>query len=354
MMVYVGAYTGPNNRGISLFDFNAATGQLSSAGLAAETVNPSFVTIHPSRRFLYAVNETGDVRAGKNGSVSAFAIDAASGKLTLLNQQDSGGASPCYAAVDATGRCLLVANYSSGTVAAYPIADDGRLGPIAARIQHGGKGPNPRRQEGPHAHWIDVDPTNHFAIAVDLGIDRLMLYRLNPAAATLQPNTPPSVQLTPGSGPRHLAFHPNGRWAYVITELASTMTAMSCDAQTGTFKELQTLPTLPPTFTGRSTAAGIQVHPSGRFLYGSNRGDDSIVIFSIDQSTGLLTLVAHQPTAGKTPRHFAIDPTGHHLIVANQDSHSLTVFSIDPATGKLTQQQIVETRMPTCVTFLPQ
>ncbi|HEU4751893.1 MAG TPA: lactonase family protein, partial [Armatimonadota bacterium] len=319
----------------------------------AETPNPSFVAIHPNHRFLYAANEVGSYGGQKTGSVTAFAIDPATGALTKLNDRSSHGDGPCFVSVDHRGRDVLVANYGAGSVAALPIGADGRLGEATAAIQHHGSSVDPQRQEGPHAHSINVAPDNRFAFAADLGLDKILIYRFDAARGTLTPNEPAFAKVAPGSGPRHFAFHPNGRHAYVINEMKSTVTAFDYDPKRGALAEIQTLSTLPADFHGGSSCAEVQVHPSGKFLYGSNRGHNSIAMFRIDPATGKLTAIGHEPTGGKTPRNFGIDPTGKYLLAANQDSDSLVVFRIDPESGRLTPTgSRVEVPMPVCVRFL--
>jgi 6-phosphogluconolactonase len=348
--VYVGTYTGRGSKGIYAFEFNLQTGEASQPRLVAETPNPSFLAIHPSLRFLYAVNEIWG--GSKEGTVSAFAIQP-DGSLQFLNQQSSKGVGPCHLTVDKTGKFVLVANYGSGSVAVLPILPDGRLGEATCAIQHEGKSVNPQRQEGPHAHSINLDPANKFAIVADLGIDKLLVYQFDATKGTLKPNDPPFVATAPGAGPRHVAFHPNGKFVYAINELNSTVTAYRYDAAKGALSEIQTVSTLPEGFTGTNTTAEVQVHPSGRFLYGSNRGHDSIAIFAID-GEGKLTPIGHQPTQGKTPRNFGIDPTGTYLLAANQDSDNLVVFRINSQTGKLELTGLtLEIPTPVCVKFLP-
>ena len=352
LLVYVGTYTGPKSKGIYLLRMDLASGALTAPEVAAEVANPSFLAVHPSRRFLYAVGEIGNFAGRKSGAVSAFAIDPESGKLKLLNQQPSGGTGPCHLTVDGAGKNVLAANYSSGSVCVLPIGEDGRLAEPSEVVQHKGSGPNPKRQEGPHAHSVNLDPAGRFAFAADLGLDKIMVYRFDPAKGKLAPNDPPAASVAPGAGPRHFAFHPTGRFAYVINEMASTVTAFAYDANAGRLSELQTVSTLPAGFTGSSTTAEVQVHPSGRFLYGSNRGHDSIAVFGIDARTGKLTAVGHQPTQGKTPRNFGIDPTGTYLLAANQGSGNLVVFRIDPKSGELKPTGVTaEVPSPVCVKF---
>ena len=353
MRIYVGTYTGPKSKGIYQVRLDLASGALGTPEVAGETANPSFLAIHPSRRFLYAVNEVWGPAGKTAAMLSAFAIAPDTGKLARLNQQATTGAGPCYVTVDREGRNALAANYGSGSVCVMPIGHDGRLGEATAFIQHKGSGPNPRRQEGPHAHCIDLDPAGRFALAADLGLDKVMVYRFDPAKGTLVPNDPPAAAVAPGAGPRHVAFHPSGRFVYVISEMASTVTAFNYDAQRGTLGELQTVSTLPADFHGESATAEVQVHPGGRFLYGSNRGHDSIAIFAI-AGDGMLKSLGHTPTHGKTPRHFAIDPTGAYLLAANQNSDTVVVFRIDQETGSLSRTGgAASVPSPVCVQFLP-
>jgi 6-phosphogluconolactonase len=332
--VYVGTYTDAGSKGIYRLRLDLATGALSPEGEPTPAVNPSFLALHPSRRFLYAVSEVGG-KPEESGAVSAFAVDAQTGSLTLLNQQPSGGAGPCHISLDTAGRNLLVANYGGGTVAALPIGTDGRLGPPASVIRHQGQSVNASRQKAPHAHFIAVDAANRHALAADLGLDKVLVYRFDASKGTLVPNDPPAAVLAPGAGPRHLAQHPNGRRVYVANELLSTVTVFDYDAARGSLTEKQTLSSLPADFKGTSYPAEIVVSPDGRFLYISNRGHDSIGIFRIDGTSGQLTLVGHEPTQGNWPRNFAIDPTGAFLLVANQRADNVVVFRIDAASGRL-------------------
>lgn len=315
--VFVGTYTGAGSRGIYTFELDAATGAVGQPVLAAPSKNPSFLALHPSGRFLYAVNETGAA-----GAVSAFSIARASGALSLLNQQPSGGADPCHLAVDALGRNVVVANYTSGSVAALPIAADGSLRPASSVRQLIGSGPNRARQTGPHAHGVFFDPSKKFLLTADLGSDRIFV----------EPGEPGGVALEPGSGPRHLAFHPDGKTLYVVSELSSSVSGLRWDAGRGSLSSFQRISTLPSGFSGTNTAAEIAVSPDGRFVYASNRGDDALAVFSVDAS-GRLAPAGRVPTGGRTPRSFAIDPSGRWLLAANQDSDSIVVFRLDPATG---------------------
>ncbi len=332
--VFVGTYTGGTaaSKGIYRFDFDAATGKLTNRALAGETKNPSFLAIHPNHRFLFAVTEVESFQGRSSGGISAFAIDSKTGNLKLLYQQSSGGAGPCHLIVDKDGGHVLAANYSGGSVCVLPIASDGRLQVATASQQHHGSSVNKQRQEGPHAHSINLDAANRFAVVADLGMDKLMIYKYDSHKGTLTPNDPPATNIAPGSGPRHFAFHPDGRHAFVINELTSTVTALDYDPDRGLLKPIQTISTLPADYLGDTTCAEVQVHPTGKFLYGSNRGHDSIAIFSINSETGGLKAIGHQSQDIKTPRNFTIDPTGNFLLVANQDSNSLVVFRIDSKT----------------------
>ena len=352
-IMYIGTYTGPNSKGIYAFRFDSATGRVSPLGVAAETPNPSFLASDPGNRYLYAVNEVGNYEGQHSGSVSAFSIDPKSGKLEFLNRVSSHGSGPCHLAVDKTGKLLVVANYNSGSHAAFPIGIDGKLGEATSTFQHSGSSVNPQRQKGPHAHCAAFSPDNRFVAIADLGLDKILIDRVGPNDH-LTANDPPSASIKPGSGPRHIAFHQSGRFAYVISEMASTITGFDWDPRAGTLKELQTVSTLPKDFKGQSTCAEIEIHPNGRFVYGSNRGADSIAVFSIDPKSGMLTPVEHVSTQGRTPRGFNIDPTGKYLVAANQDSGDIVVFRIDVKTGRLTPTgQKIEAPSPVSVLFVP-
>src|ERR1035438_10329514 len=352
---YVGTYTeeGSKSKGIYAYLYDAKTAKITPLGLAAETTNPSFVALHPNGHFLYAVNEVGNYKGPNSGGVSAFAIDHATGKLTFLNEMPSRGADPCYITVDKTGKYVLVANYTGGSVAVFPVQADGKLGEATAFVQHTGKGTIPERQEGPHAHSIDLSADNRFAFVDDLGLDELLVCKFDEGKGTLTPNDPPFTKIDAGSGPRHFVLRPDGKFAYVISEMGHTVTVFSSDAASGKMQVLQTITTLPKDFTGRNDDAEIAVHPSGKFLYASNRGDDSIAIYAIDQSKGTLTQVGIVHTGGKEPRSFEIDPTGTLLFAANQKSDNIVVFRIDAKTGGLTATgQALDVGSPVCVKFL--
>jgi 6-phosphogluconolactonase len=286
------------------------------------------------------------------GAVSAFAVDPATGGLTFLNRQSAHGGGTCFVTVDQTGHYVLAANYRSGTAVILPIEAEGRLGEASDWVQHTGSSVNAQRQEGPHAHSINLDPFNRRAYVPDLGIDKIMIYQVDLTEGKLIANDPPFAQLQAGAGPRHFAFHPNGRYAYGINELDSTMTAFLYNEADGSLTEQETLSTLPADFTGSSACADVHVHPNGRFLYGSNRGHDSIVLYEIDEATGRLTLIGHESTQGEHPRNFGLDPTGSFLLVANQNTDNVVIFRIDQDTGQLTPTgQILDVPSPVCVKF---
>ncbi|HQE91658.1 MAG TPA: lactonase family protein [Anaerolineae bacterium] len=352
--VYVGTYThGSASKGIYIYRLDRTSGALMPVGVAGAAVNPSFLAVDPQRRYLYAVNETMTFAGQAGGGLSAFAIDPQTGALTSLNSRCTHGGAPCHVSVDQTGRFVYVANYMGGNVAVFPVREDGGLEPASDVVQHSGSGVDPRRQEGPHAHSINLDPTNRYAFVADLGIDKVMTYQLDLDHGKLLPHIVPWTAVAAGAGPRHLAFHPNGKYAYLITEMGSTMMVLAYDAASGTLTPLQTVPALPDDFDGSSTAADIHVAPSGKFLYGSNRGHDSIVIYAIDGATGLLTYVGHTPTQGKTPRNFAMDPTGTYLFAANQDSDTIVAFRVDVETGHLMPTgHVTQVPKPVCVLVL--
>jgi 6-phosphogluconolactonase len=325
-LAFAGGY-GPGIYGLRL---HSATGRLTRIGLAVETASPSFLIVHPNGRFLYAVNE-----AGRNDdTVSSFAIDLKRGKLAALNQVSARGSSPCDLALDKTGRFLAVANYASGSIAVLPVLPDGRLGEAAGFDQHHGSSVNPARQKGPHAHSVLFSPDNRYLLSTDLGLDKIFVYRFDAAAGTISPGPEP-VSVAAGSGPRHMVFHPNGQMLFVIDEMASTIMVFHYDAASGAIEQLQTVPTLPEGFTEPNIAAEIAVNATGSVLYASNRGHDSLALFSIDIQRFAIAPMEHVSSLGKTPRYFTFDPTGQYLIVANQDSDNLVVFRVHPRTGEL-------------------
>lgn len=356
LWLYVGTYTSGKTpgEGIYLLEMDAVSGAVATRGAAAKLANPTFLAVHPTGKYLYAVNEVGSIQGKKGGGVSALSINPATGALTLLNQQSSVGNGPCHLTVDHAGKNVLVANYGGGSVACLPIQTDGSLSPASCFIQHEGKSVDRDRQEGPHAHAIEVDQANRFAFAPDLGLDKVLIYQFDSAKGSLTANEPAFARVAPGSGPRHLAFHPGGKYAYVITEMGNTITVFTYDSEKGALREAQTISTLPEDFQGKSYCAEVEAHPSGKFVYGSNRGHDSIAIFTVEAATGKLTAAGHQSTLGKNPRHFAIDPTGAFLLAENQDSNSVVVFRIDQETGGLKQVgEPVRIPMPVCIRMVP-
>ena len=333
LRVYVGTYTRGESRGIYRFEIDAASGRLlSGPSLAAASENPSFLALHPSGKVLYAVNEVRNFHGGKTGAVSAFAVDPSTGNLSLLDQQPSEGADPCHLIVDGAGRNLLVANYTGGSVALFPLAANGRIQPAASVRRFTGSGPNRARQQEPHAHAVLLDGAERFLLSADLGTDRIHVDRFDGESGRLEPNEADGVALDPGSGPRHLAWHPSGRIVYVLAELFCTVTALRWDGARGGLAPLQTVAALHPGYSGDNKAAEIAVAPDGRFVYVSNRGDDALSVLSAD-GEGRLAFAGRVPTGGRSPRSFAIDPSGRWLIAANQDSGVLVVFRLDPATG---------------------
>ncbi len=353
-LVYIGTYTGATSRGIYVARFDTATGRLGPPELAAESSNPSFLALHPDRALLYAANEVSEFEGQRAGFVSAFTMDTATGRLSPLNRVSSRGADPCHLVVDGTGKNVLVANYTGGSVASLPIRPDGSLSPASAFVQHRGSSRDPGRQKGPHAHAVQLDPKNRQLLVADLGLDQVLLYRFDASRGTLEPSVPPYAALSPGAGPRHLVFGQGGRHVYVVNEMDLTVRVFRYDADR--LVEEQTISTLPAGTKGGKddSTAEIQVHPSGRFLYASNRGPDTIAVFAIDPKSGQLTLVEHVPTRGRTPRSFAIEPAGRYLLAANQRSDTVVVFRIDPETGRLGPTgQSVEVGAPVCLTFVP-
>lgn len=364
-LIYVGTYSEPirfgtgqvlegKGKGIYCFRFDSAGNRLDLRSIKTGVRNPSYLAFDAARRFLYCVNEFKEYEGKPSGSVSAFRIDPGTGELTFLNTRPSHGTDPCHVTVDRSGKFVLVANFASGSVAVLEILPDGSLGEETDFKQHRGSSLDPARQAGPHAHSVVFDATGRIAYVADLGLDAVVIYRFDTTRGKLTPAEVPPYKAKPGAGPRQLVLHPRGKYAYVINELASTMTALTFDAETGALAAMQTLSTLPAGgFNGVNSGAEVQITPDGRFLYGSNRGHNSIVIYAIDAATGRLTPVGHESTQGRIPRHFEVDPTGKLLIVANQDTDNLVMFDIDPATGKLHPKGITATAgTPICVRFV--
>jgi 6-phosphogluconolactonase len=363
-LVYVGTYSEPilfgtgqvlqgKGKGIYCFRFDPERGALDPVGVTEGVRNSSYLAFDPKRKSLYCVNEFKEFEGKASGAVSAFRIDQKTGALTFLNMKASHGTDPCHLIVDKSGKNVLIANFASGSVSVLPIKRDGSLKDASCVIQHEGTSVDPKRQAGPHAHAVELSADNRFAFVPELGGDKVMIYALDAERGMLTPNKhQPFIKMAPGAGPRQLVMHPNGKFAYLINELNSTMSAYRYDTKKGTLTELQTLPTLPAGFHAYSSCAEVQIAPSGKFLYGSNRGDDSIVIYAIDKK-GMLTLVGHESTRGRIPRNFEIHPSGEFLAAANQDTNNVILFRIDQKTGKLTPTgNVVEAGTPICVRFM--
>jgi 6-phosphogluconolactonase len=364
-LVYVGTYSEPilfgtgqvvqgKGKGIYAFRFDPAKGALEPVGVTEGVRNSSYIAFDPKRKFLYCVNEFKEFEGMASGAVSAFRIDKSTGKLTFLNMKASHGTDPCHLIVDKTGKNVMIANFASGSVSVLPIKRDGSLKDASCVIQHQGTSVDPKRQAGPHAHAVEIDAQNRYVFVPELGGDKVMIYELDAERGKLTPNKhQPFISMAPGAGPRQLVMHPNGNFAYLINELNSTMTAYRYAAKKGMLKELQTLPTLPADFKGYSSCAEVQIAPSGKFLYGSNRGHDSLVIYAIDSKRGTLKLVGHESTRGRIPRNFEIHPSGEFLAAANQDTNNVIMFRIDQKTGKLTPTgDVAEAGTPICVRFM--
>lgn len=352
-LVYVGTYTGNGSDGIYAYRFNPAKGELNSIGLVAKTDNPSFIAIDSAGQFLYAVNELDLFQNGPAGAISVFSINKESGQLKFLQQTSSLGAAPAHLSLDRSGRYLLVANYNGGNVAVFPIGSDGLLGRQTSLIQDSGSSVNPDRQAGPHAHFIHATIDNKFVMTADLGIDKVLIHRFDANTGLLTPADSGYVKLEPGSGPRHIAFSPSGKFIYVLNELTSTITTFLYEAETGKMQMKMTLSTLPKNFAGNNSAAEIVVDTKGKFLYVSNRGNNTIAHFSVNSDDGSLKPIEWISSGGKTPRNFEIDPTGQWLFAANQGSDNITLFRIDKVTGRLNQiSDSTKLNSPVCIRFL--
>jgi 6-phosphogluconolactonase len=338
------------SKGIYVSRFRPATGELSAPELAAESVNPSYLAIHPNQRYIYATMEDplalGNLR-DKGSFVRAFAINRATGKLGLLNTVPSNGGSSCYISVDKSGKFLMIANYTTGSVTVLRVKDDGSLGEQTSFMQHTGQGPT-----GPHAHWIGVSPDNRFAVATDLGLSQLFVYRFDSVSGSLSPNDPPFVSLPNRSGPRHFAFAANGKFGYLLTEIGGSVIAFSRDPSAGVLKEIQTISSKPDGIRTQGGASELVLHPNGKFLYAGNRGSDTISVFSVDATTGTLTRIQQEPTRGIMPRGFGIDPTGSYLLAANEVTDTVILFHIDSETGLISPTRtVLKVDTPTCVKF---
>ncbi len=350
-LLYVGTYTKETSAGIYGYRFDSSTGAAEALGLLAETRDPSFLALHPNGRYLYAVNEVDDFDSAGSGAISSFAIDHDSFALRKLNEVSSKGGWPCHLNLDGSGRMLIVANYKGGNIASFPVNEDGTLGEAASFYQHEGSSVH-SRQDQPHAHSADFSADDRFAFFSDLGLDQVKIYKADPATATIEPNDPAFVEVEPGSGPRHFSLHPSGRFAYGINELSSTVTFYSFDGESGTLAVQQTVSTLPEDFEGGNSTAEIYVHPSGNFVYASNRGHHSIAVFGIDPENGRLEARGQVSTQGERPRNFAFDPTGQYLLAANQESDNIAVYRIDGATGALQPTgTVLAIDAPVCLLF---
>jgi 6-phosphogluconolactonase len=350
---YVGTYTDGEGKGIYLFKMNSQSGGIDSVRVTENIDNPSYLTIDRNNNYLYAVSEVSDYDENKSGSVSAFKINIKSKELIFINTVSSGGAHPCYVTIDAHSNFVLAANYTGGNICVLPIDENFGLKKASDIAQHSGSSVNEKRQSSPHAHSVYLGPENKFAYAVDLGIDKINIFQFNSENGKLIQNDPPFFKADPGSGPRHMAFHPDKGFAYLINELDNKIIALKIDKQNGGLKKIESYPTLPKNFEGTSYCSDIHIHPNGKYLYGSNRGDNSIVIFEIDKSTGKLNLIGHESTRGDWPRNFVIDPSGTFLLAANQKSNNITVFKIDVSSGSLTYTGISESLpSPVCLKFL--
>jgi 6-phosphogluconolactonase len=352
--VFFGTHVDVAGHGFSVAQFDSQNGLLSFPHFLLQAASPGYFIFDSTHSHLYAANAVETFGGAASGAVSAYAVDPATGQLTLLNQVASGSANAVYVSLDATGHTLFVANYTGASVAAFAIAADGSIGNLTANFQFTGHGTDPDRQSQPHPHSIRVDPSNHFVLVPDLGLDQVHIYRYDAATGALTPNDPPFAQMPPVSGPRHMVFSGDGRFAYLLSEIANTITVFAWDATSGTLNELQRISTLPAGFKGLDTAAEVRLDSRGRFLYASNRGANTLAVFAVDAANGRLTLVQQVSTQGRSPRNFEFDPTGRWLIVANHDSESVVVFAIDSATGKLTEHQPpVFVPYPFAVRFLP-
>jgi len=352
-LVFVGTYTRTDSKGIYPFHFDGESGQLLPAGPPVWVENPSFLAIHPKGHYLYAVSEIARRQGMPGGAITAFEIDSKGGSLKQINQQPTQSAALCHVTTDYSGKWIVAASYQEGTIVVLPIREDGGLGPVSDLVQHQGASIHPKRQTGPHAHSATFSPDNRFVYACDLGIDRIMIYRFDPDRGKLLPSDNPSVALHPGAGPRHFCFHPSGCFAYVINELDSTVTVFRFDSGSGTLEPLQTISTLPDGYQGANACADIHLSPDGRYLYGSNRGHNSIAIFQVDGETGQLELLGHQSTRGDHPRNFALDPSGKFLLVANQNTNNIVIFHIDPRSGRMAfTGQEIHVPLPVCIKFL--
>ncbi len=352
-LVCIGSYSTSDKESVHLFQLNLKDGSINKISAVSGLVNPSFLKIHPNGKFLYAVNEVGDFQGKKSGGVTAFALDVKTGKIAKLNQQPSGDTGPCHLTIDSKGKYVLVAHYGGGSTTVLPIRENGHVGPVTSQIKHTGSSVHPR-QKAPHAHAIHVGPNNKFAFAPDLGLDKVLVFKFDENSGKITETKFDGAKVAPGSGPRHFGFHPNGEYAYVINEITQTITSFSYHPKRGKLRSIQTLSTVPHPVKGNSTAE-ILVHPNGKFLYGSNRGHNSIAMFSINEKNGMLTSIGHESIRGEIPRNFGIDPTGQFLLAAGQRSNNVNVFRIKLDTGRLKfTGHSVKVSQPVCVRMILQ
>ncbi|MHB1021749.1 MAG: lactonase family protein [Acidobacteriaceae bacterium] len=354
-LVYIGTYTEKSSKGIYLSHWDAVKGELSPFELDATTPDPTFMTVAPNHRALYCINEIENFHGGKDGAVSAFRITPATGALTALNSVDSGGPGPAHVTIDHTGKCVIAANYGGGSISSYQVKPDGSLSEMVSHFQYTGHGPNKDRQEAPHAHCSTVSPDNRFVLVNDLGLDRIHIYHLDAATAKLTPNTPPYYTAAPGSGPRHLTFHPNGRWVYAMNEMGSSIDFLLWDAAKGTLTHQSTVSLLPKGYTSTTvtnTGAEIAVDPTGRFVYASNRGIGMMLVFGIDRGRGSLNFIQRISSGGSMPRFFTLDPSGKWLLVGDQTGDMIAIFKRDPVKGTLTRtDKTYKLGSPVCIVF---
>ena len=352
--MYAGTFTREGNtEGIYWYRFDPENGKLAFEGKVNAGPDPAYLALTSDHKYLFTVNEVHEYHGTKGGGVSAFAVDSNSGQLSFLNSQPSYGESPCYISLDETEKWALVSNYAGGSISIYPVQSDGKLGPASEFVQHHGHGTDPERQEKAHAHSIRVYPSNHVALAADLGLDQVKVYWLDLRTGKIHEDAEATIHMHPGAGPRHFDFHPNGKWMYVVDELDSTLAVFEVDPNTFHFTHLQTVSTLPAGYDGPTWAADIHVHPNGKLVFASNRAHESLAAFSIDAASGKVTFLDVTPSGGKTPRNFAIDPSGKWLLAAHQDSDNVVVFALDPETGKLTPNgEEVSLPMPVCLKFV--
>lgn len=348
LFVYFGTHSAGPQIGLSLSHFDSETGGLTPPKLLVEAKEPAFFVIHPEGRYLYTCN------SGVPGGLSAYKIEPKTGELTLINRVLAGGGDTSFVSLDQTARYALVANYLGGNIAVFALRPDGGVGDWTGFAQQTGSSVDPERQTHAYAHAIITDPTNRFALVPDLGVDKLFVYHFDEKSGAIKPNKPPFAQVAAGLGPRHVRFHPNGRWVYLINEMGSRIIGFNWDSTTGALSDFQTISTLPPDFKGANACAELEVHPNGKFLYASNRGHDSLAVFAIDPSTGRLSLVEHTSSRGKTPRNFAFDPSARWILCTNHGSDNAVVFRVDPESGHLTPVgEPVRVPAPFCERFLP-